>query len=93
LFDALDGVIEALIPVDVYVARVVEKGVEYKTCTTCKTDPVGKATLAKAVALLRLIAEGVPKLVADKGLVNPLESIVDTAIICSPALQSERLVR
>jgi hypothetical protein len=36
--------------------------------------------------LLKLIAEGVPKLVADKGLVNPLESIVDTAMSCPYAV-------
>jgi hypothetical protein len=50
--------------------------------------------------LLKLIAEGVPKFgvvsagdVRLSGAFNPFCPIVLIGIICSPALQSERLVR
>jgi hypothetical protein len=49
--------------------------------TTCNTLPVGNAAFGSDTALLRLIDDGVPKLAAGSGDVNPFAPIVLIGII------------
>lgn len=76
------GVIDAVTPVATSDVFVVVVYAEYGVLTTCITQPDGSAALAKAVALLKLIAAGVPvALVKTKADGVPKLGVVSTGLV------------